>query len=338
MLKKQRNYDHFIPLNVLIYDFLGESAMDIRKIILTTVCVILAFGGAHAQSSFHFLTLNSSARAAALGGAFVSMPEDASALFFNPASLSTVQESRMSATFLKHVLDINSGLISYNSRSESIGKYAVSVQFTSNGSFQGADKNGVKTTSFSGTEVAFSGTYTNAFDSNFYYGATLKFVYSGLEKTSSTALAADVGLLYQIPKSRVNIGFSILNLGAQLSKYGTEGESLPVDARLGINHRLRGLPLLLNFSFHHLADETDGFFDRFANFSIGGELTVSKVIDLRLGYDNLVRKSVSLETQRGMSGFGAGIGIKTKNVLIDYGASSLGSPATLHRLSVNLKL
>ncbi len=309
-----------------------------RKIFLHLLLMLAVTSAASAQSSFHFLTLNSSARAAALGGAFVSMPEDATALFINPATLSTVQDSRMSATFLKHVLDINSGLISYNSSSETLGKYAVSVQFTSNGTFQGADRNGVKTASFSGTEVAFSGTYTNAFDSNFYYGATVKFIYSGLEKTSSTALAADVGLLYQIPKSRVNIGFSLLNVGAQLSKYGTESESLPVDARLGINHRLRGLPLLLNFSFHHLADETDGFFDRFANFSIGGELTVSKVIDLRLGYDNLVRKSVSLDTQRGMSGFSAGVGIKAKNVLIDYGASSLGTPATLHRLSVNLKL
>ncbi len=312
--------------------------MNFRKIIITTLFLFAAFEGVNAQSSFHFLTLNSSARAAALGGAFVSVQEDATAIFINPATLSTVQDSRMSATFLKHVLDINSGLISYNSSSESVGKYAVSAQFTSNGTFQGADKNGIKTSTFSGTELAVSGTYTNAFDSNFYYGATLKFIYSGLEKTSSTALAADVGLLYQIPKSRVNIGFSILNMGAQLSKYGPESESLPVDARLGINHRLRGLPLLLNFSFHHLADATDGFFDRFANFSIGGELTVSKVIDLRLGYDNLVRKSVSLETQRGMSGFAAGVGVKTKNVLIDYGASSLGTPATLHRLSVNLKI
>ncbi|MBK9247474.1 MAG: type IX secretion system protein PorQ [Ignavibacteria bacterium] len=312
--------------------------MNNCKSIIPILFIFITVGVASAQSSFHFLTLNSSARAAALGGAFVSMPEDATAIFINPATLSTMQDSRLSATFLKHVVDINSGLISYNANSELLGKYAVSAQFTSNGSFQGADKNGIKTTTFSGTEIALSGTITNMFDSNFYYGATVKLIYSGLEKTSSTALAADVGLLYQIPKSRVNIGFSILNLGAQLSKYGTESESLPVDARLGINHRLRGLPLLLNFSFHHLADETDGFFDRFANFSIGGELTISKVIDLRLGYDNLVRKSVSLETQRGFSGFGAGVGVKTKNILVDYGVSSLGSPATLHRLSVNLKL
>jgi hypothetical protein len=293
---------------------------------------------AFAQSSFYFLNLNSSARAAALGGAFVSMPEDASAVFINPATLSTVNDQRISATFLKHVLDINSGLMTYSSSNESIGHYAVSALYTSNGTFQGADSRGVKTNTFSGNELAISGTYSRSLDSNFFYGATLKFIYSGLEQTSSTALAVDAGLLYQIPKSRVNIGFSLLNIGTQLSKYVSESESLPIDVRLGINHRLRGLPLLVNFSFHHLADKTDGFFDKFANISLGGELTVSKVIDLRLGYDNRIRSAVATSTQRGFSGLSAGVGVKTKNILIDYAASSFGTPATLHRLSINFKL
>lgn len=312
--------------------------MICRKIIFTVAVFCLIATVSFSQPGFYFLNLNSSARSAALGGAVVSMPEDASVIFINPATLSTVDERQVSATFLKHVLDINSGLITYNSSSESIGHYAVSALFTSNGSFQGADSRGIKTNTFSGNELALSGTYSHSLDSNFYYGASLKFIYSGLEQTSSTAIAVDAGLLYQIPKSRVNIGFSLLNLGTQLSKYVSTSESLPVDVRLGVNHRLRGLPLLMNFSFHHLADQTDGFFDKFANISIGGELTISKVIDLRLGYDNRIRSAVVTSTQRGYSGISGGVGIKTKNILIDYAASSLGSPATLHRLSVNFKL
>ncbi len=312
--------------------------MNCKNILIIVALLSITMNSAFAQSSFYFLNLNSSARAAALGGAFVSMPEDASAVFINPATLSTVNDQRISATFLKHVLDINSGLMTYSSSNESIGHYAVSALYTSNGTFQGADSRGVKTNTFSGNELAISGTYSRSLDSNFFYGATLKFIYSGLEQTSSTALAVDAGLLYQIPKSRVNIGFSLLNIGTQLSKYVSESESLPIDVRLGINHRLRGLPLLVNFSFHHLADKTDGFFDKFANISLGGELTVSKVIDLRLGYDNRIRSAVATSTQRGFSGLSAGVGVKTKNILIDYAASSFGTPATLHRLSINFKL
>ncbi len=312
--------------------------MNCKKIVIAVALLFITANFAFSQSAFYFLNLNTSARTAALGGAAVSLPEEGSAIFINPAILSTVDDRRLSATFLKHVLDINSGLVTYSSTNESIGHYAISALYTSNGTFQGADAKGVKTTSFSGNELALSGTYSHALDSNFFYGATLKFIYSGLEQTSSTAIAVDAGLLYQIPKSRVNIGFSLLNIGAQLSKYVTEGESLPVDVRLGVNHRLRGLPLLVNFSFHHLADKTDGFFDKFANISLGGELTVSKVIDLRLGYDNRIRTAASSSVQRGFSGISAGVGIKTKNVLIDYAASSFGSPATLHRLSVNFKL
>lgn len=312
--------------------------MNCKKIGIAVALFCLTANFAFSQSSFCFLNLNTSARTAALGGAVVALSEDASAVFINPATLSTAEDRRISATFLKHVLDINSGLVTYSSKTESMGHFAVSALYTGNGSFQGADSKGIKTNTFSGNELALSGTYSQSLDSNFYYGATLKFIYSGLEQTSSSALAVDAGLLYQIPKSRVNIGFSLLNVGAQLSKYGSESESLPLDVRLGVNHRLRGLPLLVNFSFHHLADETDGFFDKFTNISLGGELTVSKVIDLRLGYDNRIRSAVSTSTQRGFSGISGGVGIKTKNILVDYAASSLGSPATLHRLSVNFKL
>jgi len=312
--------------------------MIYKKIIFAFAIVCFMANTSLSQPGFYFLNLNTSARSAALGGAVVSMPDDASVLFVNPAALSTVDERQVSATFLKHVLDINSGLITYNANNESIGHYAVSVLYTSNGTFQGADSRGIKTNTFSGNELAISGTYSHSIDSNFYYGASLKYIYSGLEQTNSSAIALDAGLLYQIPKSRVNIGFSLLNLGTQLSQYVSTSESLPIDVRLGINHRLRGLPLLVNFSFHHLADQTDGFFDKFANISIGGELTLSKVIDLRLGYDNRIRTAVATSTQRGFSGISGGVGVKTKNILIDYAASSLGSPATLHRLSVNFKL
>ena len=42
-------------------------------------------------SPYQFLRFNSGARASALAGATVSMPEDASMMFFNPASISTVE-------------------------------------------------------------------------------------------------------------------------------------------------------------------------------------------------------------------------------------------------------
>lgn len=288
------------------------------------------------SSPYQFLRYQSSARGAALAGCLVSMPGDASALVFNPAAAYTVEEKMFSATFLKHVLDINSGLVSYIHRLEGGAVMAGAVSYTNYGSFDKADIFGVKSGSFSANDISAGFTYANELDSNLYYGVTGKLIFITLEEESSIAFAVDAGILYQLPDGRSNIGLSILHAGAQVSKIGSESESLPLDIRAGINHRLRGLPLLVNFSLHHLADETDSFFDKFTNFSIAGELYVGKYIQLRLGYDNMIRRYTSIETDRKFSGFSGGVGIKANDFNFDYGIALYGSSATMHRFSVGL--
>lgn len=310
-----------------------------NKLSVIILCLITVSTNAFSQQrAFQFLQLNSSARAAALAGAYVAFAEDPNAVFFNPAALATVQSRKIGFTFLKHVLDINSGLATYADKSENFGHYSGSVLFTNYGSFEQANSQGVVTGSFSGNDVAFMGTYSNYLDSTLSYGATLKAVYSSLATSSSMALAVDAGILYRNLKSKLNIGFSILNIGAQLSTYEGIRESLPLDARLGLNYRLRGLPLLVNFNFHHLADETDGFFDRLKNFSLGGELYIGKSVQLRVGYDNAVRSAVNSDGQSNTAGFSGGIGIVTNKVNVDYGATMLFASGTLHRIGVNLSL
>ncbi|MES2765898.1 MAG: type IX secretion system protein PorQ [Bacteroidota bacterium] len=305
------------------------------------VLIIIAQFPAFAQTSgspFQFLRFNESARAAALGGAFVAMPDDPAALFFNPASLWTVEEEMVTTTYLKHVLDINSGLVSYSNHKENFGAYAAAVTYTNYGGFKRADRNGPIGGTFGANDMSLNISYANELDSNLFYGVTTKFIFSGLENFNSTALALDAGLLYQMPKIRTNIGASILHAGAQLSKFDNVRERLPLDIRIGANHRLRGLPLLLNFSFHHLADQTDNFFQRFESFSLGGEFSFGKSIQARIGYDNGVRRATTESSSRKLAGLSAGVGIITNFANIDYSVSSFGAPATLHRLSLGITL
>lgn len=302
--------------------------------------VLIFFSGfevIQAQSPFDFIQMGISARSAALGGAFTSIADDQSALFFNPGALSTVKKSTVSATFMKHVLDINSGQAVYTLPFDSTTseRIALSAVYTSYGSFERTDEFGNIQGTFSANNIAFIGSYSNELDSTLSYGCNAKFLFVRLENLSSTAIALDAGVLYRIPSSRTNIGFSILNIGTQLSTFTGITDELPVDVRLGINHRLRGLPLLLNFSLHHLADDADAFFDRVGNFSIGGEFILSKVLDLRIGYDNYVRDATSIQGQRRFSGFSAGLGIRSKYAIIDYGVSALGTAGSIHRLSFN---
>ncbi|TAL67917.1 MAG: PorV/PorQ family protein [Bacteroidetes bacterium] len=285
---------------------------------------------------FQFLRFNESARAAALAGCFVSMTDDASAVFFNPAAISTVNDKHFSTTFLKHILDINSGNVSYIKKYDEVGTFAGAVSFTSYGSFDYADQFANRNGTFGAIDMMLSGTYSNELDSNLYYGVSAKLFLVTLEKFSTTAFAVDAGLLYMMPEKRTNIGISILHAGTQITTIGGDYEGVPLDIRAGINHRLRGLPLLINFSFHHLADKTNNFFDKFMNFSIGGEIYFGNYVQARLGYNNQIRKETSPSTDRGLSGFSGGVGVKTRDINIDYGAAQYGKSAMLHRFTIGL--
>ncbi|MFP4528757.1 MAG: PorV/PorQ family protein, partial [Candidatus Kapaibacterium sp.] len=202
-------------------------------------------------SPYQFLRYVSGARAASLAGSFVSIENDASAVVYNPGAIYTVSDKPLHATFLKHVLDINSGLAVYVHPLEDGAKLAGAIGFNSYGAFTGADKFGNLTSEFGGSDISAALYYSDWIDSSLYYGAGAKFIFVNLEEQSFTAMAIDAGLFYQM-NDRTNIGLSVLHAGMQLS--GIEGvdNSLPLDIRAGINHRLRGLPLLINFSFHFL--------------------------------------------------------------------------------------
>lgn len=314
--------------------------MYIRKYLLVIFALFLISEIAYSsdQSPYHFLRIQSSARSAALAGCFVSMTDDPNAVFFNPASVYTINEKKFSATFLKHVLDINSGLVTYSKDIEDFGVVAGSISYTNYGSFQAADPNGNKTGTFGASDIAAMATYSNFIDSNLYYGASLKFIFNNIKNANSFALALDAGILYEFPDDRTKAGLSILHAGSQLSSFENESESLPLDIRMGINHRLRGLPLLVNFSFHHLGDEADNFIAKFESFSIAGELYLGKYIMARIGYDNHIRKYASPASDKKLSGFSGGVGIKANDFLFDYGIALMGTSATLHRFTIGLDI
>ena len=290
------------------------------------------------DSPFNFLRYVSDARAASLAGCFVSMPNDASAIYYNPAAVYTVEEKKLSFTFLKHVLDINSGNASYMYDIPDHGKVTAFAGYTNYGTFDEADDSGNITGAFGANDLVMGVSYTDRLDTNLYYGATLKYIYANIDVVSTTAMAVDAGLFYEFDDDRTTLGLSMLNAGAQLSKISNTTESIPLDIRLGMSHRLKGLPVLFNFSFHHLADESDGVLDRFKSFAVGGEISLGDYIKVRLGYDNLVRTTTASDVDKGMTGISAGLGLKLEDFDLNYGASVYGASATLHRFSVNYDL
>lgn len=309
-----------------------------RIIFLSLSIFIVSFSSVFGQTTYDFLRVDNSARAAALGGSFVSNNDDADVIFYNPAGLNSLTNNPISFSFVKHLMDINLASLSYSTEFENIGRFGAAVKYINYGNFEEADESGNRTGEFGAGELAFILGYSNQIDDNFNYGANAKFVYSGIADRSSTALALDLGLQYIFPKANWFFGFAVLNIGGQLSTYYDTKEDLPLDVVFGVSKKLENLPLRLSVDFHRLNEKRKEFYQKFKAFTVGAEFTLSKALKLRFGYDNERRSEFKIGSTAGIAGFNAGLGITISNYQFDYGYSSLGLVGGLHRIGISTSL
>jgi hypothetical protein len=303
--------------------------------------LFLPFMNSFAQDggTYAFLRNDVGARASGLNGSFVSMTGDPDAIFYNPATLSTISSPRVSVGYLKHLLDVNAGSASFAQNVEGMGNVGVGITFIDYGSFTETDQSLNTLGTFGATELAVVGGYGMTVDDRLSVGANAKFIYSSISDFHSTALALDLGVLYQIPSENIVIGGSILTLGRQLSTYAGLRESLPLDVKVGITKKPEHLPVYLNLVFHKLNEPRDQFFDRFRTFTFGAEFLMSESIRFRVGYNNEQRSGLKLGTSAGLAGFSVGGGVLIKEYRIDYAFNSYGTAiGGLHRVSVGMSL
>jgi long-subunit fatty acid transport protein len=286
-------------------------------------------------TTYDFLRLDMSARAAGLGGSFVTNNDDVDVIFFNPAGLGFLSNDQVSFSFIKHLMDINLFGLTYTTEFKDIGRFSAGVQYINYGSFDEADVNGNITGEFNAGELAFLLSYANKFMDNFYYGANAKYIYSNIANHSSSGLGLDLGLNYEFPKIMLNLGASVLNIGTQLTSYTDVQEDLPLDVMLGVSKRLEKLPVRLSLDFHDLNQEREEFYQHFKGFSIGAEFYLSEVFTLRFGYDNERREDFKLGSSAGIAGFNGGLGVTISNYQFSYAYSSLGSVGALNSITLS---
>jgi long-subunit fatty acid transport protein len=311
--------------------------MALRPLVVLSLLVpCIALG--QSTGTYDFLRLEAGARVAALNGTSVSLTNDPNLLFSNPASLSTLSRRSASVGYLKHLLDVNSGNLSYG---QSIGDYGFvggGILFVDYGSMDKTDELFNVLGTFGARDLAVVGGWGYGLNENASIGASLKFIYSSIADYSSTGLALDIGALYQLPEERITLGASILNLGTQLSTYAGAREKLPLDMTIGMSIQPKGLPAVLSLNFHKLNEADNGFFSRFAQFSVGAEFLLSENIQLRAGYNNERRTDLKLGTSSGLAGFAFGGGVRVSDYLVDYAFTSYGAIGGLHRVSLGMTL
>ncbi len=179
-------------------------------------------------------------------------------------------------------------------------------------------------------------------------GMNLNFLNARLDVYRASGMTADAGFFYEDTTRRINLALVIKNVGSELSTFvGAEKGEMPLDVSIGISKRLAHMPMRFSATMHHLNQwdltykdpsakddiiiigETpkkeggaraaiDNFF-RHMVFSSEFLLGKYEQVRLRVGYNHLINRELSVKGLRGASGFTAGIGIKIKRFRLDYG-------------------
>ncbi|MFH1525957.1 MAG: type IX secretion system protein PorQ [Bacteroidota bacterium] len=305
-----------------------------KKNIFLMISVLVFSNTIFSQSVYDFLNLGISPRASALAGSFVSNYDDPNIIFYNPAGIASLKETPTSFSYLQHLVDISSASFAMSKEIENIGRFGAGIQYVNYGDFPKTDQYGKQNGNFSAKEIALIVGYASEIDENFYYGANVKFIFSGIENYTSTGLAFDLGLQYILAESGWSFGFAVQNLGAQLESYAGIKEKIPVDVKLGLSKRLAHTPFTFYFAVNKLNESGDGLSSRFSNITGGVEIKLSAAIKLRLGYENEKRKEYKIGTTPGLAGFNLGFGIRVSEYDVDYSFSSMGSMGALHRFGI----
>jgi len=179
-----------------------------------------------------FLKIEAGSRPASMGGAFAGLADDANAVFYNPAGLTSIVDRELTAMQNFWFAGINNESISYVQR---LGDGAFGVSFL--GAFAKIDERVEPTEdpmrTFNASAFAVGLSYGHELAKNASLGGTVKFLSQQFDIEDWTGVAGDAGVL--LGSERLRFGASIQNVGVLKSEIEGESldESLPMNVRVG---------------------------------------------------------------------------------------------------------
>jgi len=304
--------------------------------IIVYISLVSTSLAADGTAGFEFLRTEYSSRAAGIGRSFVAMRGDVNGLYHNPSSLAFTDQRQFAVNYIDYLIDFGGGFAAYTQRIEGYGQITGSVIWMDYGDFDETDDFAQLTgRTYGAYDLAFAISYAEVLEQYFSYGVTLKYVHSKIDQYTAGAMAFDFGLMYAAPFSQdLYFGLSLLNVGKALDAYIDSKESLPLSLRLGVTKKLEHLPLELSVNLNDLNIDEDSIWDRFAKFSVGGEFTLSKLLRLRLGYENELHSDLDTGADDGFAGVSLGFGLVWKSYRFDYAFSSMGALGSVNRFGI----
>ncbi len=199
-------------------------------IALTAALLVPASGQTAGQTGLAFLKLGAGARPIGMGEAYAALGGDGSAMYYNPATLSSAGHPQILLMHKEWIQDV---------RTEYLGALApmgaltmgLSVNATSVSDIELRTVPGPPIETFSARNAAVGLSLAYALDQNLSLGATGKFLYEKILIDESSGFGFDLGLLYKTPW-QLNLAATIQNLGS-VSALQEEAPTLPRMLRIG---------------------------------------------------------------------------------------------------------
>jgi len=189
-----------------------------------------------------FLNIGVGARAAALGGAYTSISNDATAAYWNPAGLTYLKSAQVAFSHFSWYQDISYEYLAVAYPVNDRWTLGTALSYLNYGSIDGYDINDEYTGEISSTyDLAAGISAAYRVNEDLSVGLTAKYVVISVAGLSGSALAADIGAKYEM--DIVSFGLAVVNLGQNLDFEGTK-EDLPAAVRTGVAVELFGPSLL----------------------------------------------------------------------------------------------
>lgn len=303
-----------------------------KVLVLTLICFQTLLAGNKLTSSFEFLRTDFSPRTIAMSNAFSTLRNDVSAIFINPAGLAFSEGRQFGVPYTKYLLDISGGYMAYTQPVEGFGILGASIVYIDYGTFKETDEFATETgSSFSASDLALTLSWGDHFEQNISYGANVKYVFSSIENYNASAIAVDLGLIWDASIFQDNLffGFSVLNIGSNFEYYADVKEPLPLSTRFGFSKILEHLPLEISLSLIDIHEE-ENFGDIFKDFAVGGEFRLSESLRLRMGYNNRRHLDLAATEESEFGGVSGGLGIYFGKYRFDYAYSNYNLLGNTH--------
>ncbi|OGS18172.1 MAG: hypothetical protein A3J83_09130, partial [Elusimicrobia bacterium RIFOXYA2_FULL_40_6] len=289
----------------------------------TRVNFVFAGGATSAEFLQSNVNLGVGARAVGMGAAYTAVGNDASSMFWNPASLSLMNRKEVvlsNNSFLEGIQYNVLGLgIPLGKNSQTLG---IGIQSLSYGDMVKTDENGADAGTFTASDMAMGAYYSRGLNEQFMVGLGFKSITQTLDSESSGGMAIDLGSLYLI-SPKVQAGLAIQNLGSAI-----KGAALPMNIKLGVAGKVGNS--LLSFDI----DQPSGG-DKML-VGLGFELNSAGLIDMPSGGKLALRGGYQTpDADMGsLAGITFGFGFEMSGIGLDYAYVPAGDLGSTNRISI----